>query len=131
MKMKAKLRGALVSDGKFRMWTGIPVGVGVTYAAGKLMPDFATITNNWVYPLPYTAPAAAIGLLALLSPKTKRFGYGVLGSAAAYYLYAAISNMTSGTNAMPEPYKDYSSSGEMPPYVSETPITGAPVAVVY
>jgi predicted phage tail protein len=131
MRMKTRLRGALVSDGKFRMWTGIPVGVAVTYAAGKFMPDFSSITNNWLYPLPYAAPAAALGLLALLSPKAKRFGYGVLGSTAAYYLYAAISNMTAGTNAMPEPYKDFTKSGEQPPYVSETPMEGAPVAVVY
>lgn len=135
MKMKAKLRGALVSEGKYRLWTGIPVGLGVTYASGKLMPDFATISNNWLYPVPYCLPAAAIGVLALMSPKTKRMGYGVLGSAAAYYLYAAISNMTSGVNEMPDPlpeeYKDYAKSGEMPPYVSETPFKGTPVAVVY
>lgn len=117
MKMKTKLRGALVSDGKFRLWTGLTVGVGVTYLAGKVMPNFSQIENDWLYPLPYCAPAAALGLLALMSPKTKRAGYGVLGSTAAYYLYAAISNMTSGMREMPD--------------VDTTSIEGAPVAVVY
>lgn len=127
MKMKSRLKGIVSTEGRLRLWTGLPVGVGVTYAAGKLMPDFSSITNDWLYPLPYCAPAATLGLLALMSPKTKRMGYGVLGSTAAYYFYAAISNMTSGTREMPEPYKDYSKSGEQPPYVTE----GAPVSVVY
>ena len=131
MRMKTKLRGIVSTEGKLRLWTGIPVGVGVTYAAGKVMPDFANITNNWLYPLPYCLPAAALGVLALMSPKTKRAGMGVLGSTAAYYLYAAISNMTSGTNTMPEPYTDFTKSGQQPPYVSETPFSGAAVSVVY
>lgn len=103
MSTKTALRGALTADGgKLRAWTGVPVGVGMTYAAGRVMPDFTQITNDWLYPLPYCAPAALLGVAALLSAKTKRAGYGVLGGTAAYYLWAVISNLTSGTRQMPE-----------------------------
>lgn len=95
MRMTTKLKGALkASDGGLRTWTGIPIGVGVTYAATKVMPDFGTqqLQNDWLYPLPYCAPAALLGIALLFSKKTQRMGYGVLGGTAGYYLWAAVGN---------------------------------------
>lgn len=118
MKMKTRLKGAISEGGKLRLWTGIPVGIGVTYAAGKVMPDFTSIQSAWVYGLPYCAPAVLLGLAATFSDKYKRAGYGILGSTAAYYLWATISNLTAGSNSPPDvptEYKDYSKSTTPPP----------------
>jgi len=130
MKMKTKLRGVIKSGDSFRLWTGIPVGLGVSYAAGKLMPDF-TISNPYLSVVPYYLPAIALGVAALFSPKTKRAGYGILGTTAAFYAWS-IWPVISGKSAeaeKPSDYVDYAASGEQPPYTSE--VQGAPVAVVY
>ena len=123
MSTKTMLRGAFRDGGKWRLWTGIPVGVAVTYAAGKVMPDFASIQNQWLYPLPYCVPAAALGALALLSPKTKRAGYGVLGATVAYYAWAVISNLASGTNEMP-------ANVTTDPTQANVPVSGAQVQIL-
>lgn len=74
------------------LWAGVPIGVGVTYAATKLMPRF-NIQSDWLFPVPYTLPALALGLLMLRSRKWRKTGYGTLGGALGYYLYAAVYNV--------------------------------------
>jgi hypothetical protein len=93
-KMKQHLRGALTAEGgKLRAWTGIPVGIGITYAAGKVMPDFSdSISSQALYPLPYCAPAILLGVALLFFKKTRNMGYGVLGGTGASYLWAYAGN---------------------------------------
>ena len=121
--MKTRLKGIVMKDGKVRLWTGLPLGVAVTYAATKVMPDFA-IESNYLYAAPYCAPAAIVGALMLLSPKTRQAGYGTLLGALGYYVYATGYNLATG-----EKVTDYQApDGSMPPYVSE--VKGAPVQIL-
>jgi hypothetical protein len=109
MHMKTRLKGVVMKDGKARLWPGIPLGIGVTYLAGKVMPDFA-VENNYLYGLVYSAPAAILGALMLLSPKTRQAGYGTLIGAAGYYVWAlGYNEATKG---------------------SSTPVEGAPVQIL-
>lgn len=80
--------------GELRLWTGIPVGAVLTYAAGKVMPDFtSSIPNQYLYGLPYSAPAALLGVGLLLSPKFRQAGWGVLIGTAGYYLQSTFFNV--------------------------------------
>jgi hypothetical protein len=89
------------SADQYPTWYGVPVGVGVTYAATKIMPRF-DIKSDWLFPVPYTVPAVALGLLMTRSRRFRRMGYGTLGGALGYYLYAAVWNVgqSAGVRAM-------------------------------
>lgn len=116
--MKTSLKGIIKSGNEYRLWTGIPIGLGVTYVAGKVMPDFQQIESEWLYPLPYCVPGLLIGTTMALIPKTKNAGFGVLGATVAYWLWAAISNLKSSKSdgsETPTEYKDYSKSTTPPP----------------
>jgi len=104
-RMKTHIRGALATGGSLRLWTGVPVGLAVSYAAGKLMPDFPSITNPYLTVAPYYAPATALGVLALLSPKTRRAGYGILGAVAGFYFWSIFPVIT-GQKQMPDSPSD-------------------------
>lgn len=124
MELKSTLKGALTTgEHNLRTWTGIPIGVAVTYAAGKVMPDFAQIENQWLYPLPYCAPAALIGVAMAASRRARNAGYAVLGATLAYYGWAVISNLTSGQNKMPEGITT-------DPNQANVPVEGAGVQIV-
>jgi hypothetical protein len=124
MSTKTMLKGAISTGGHLRAWTGVPVGVAVTYAAGRVMPDFTQIESAWLYGLPYCAPAALLGVGMLFSPKTKNAGYGVLGGTAAYYLWATISNLTdTGANKMP-------ANVTTDPTQANVPVSGAAVQIL-
>lgn len=96
--MKAGLTGVFAAPGgKLRAWTGIPLGLGVTYAATKMMPSFTAehpeLKDPWLFPIPYRMPALLLGLAMLLDARTRMAGYGVLGTTVAYYFYSAYQNV--------------------------------------
>ncbi len=95
--MKAGLTGVFAAKGgALRAWTGIPLGLGITYAATKMMPSFTAehpeLASPWLFPIPYRVPALLVGLALLLDGRTRRAGYGVLGTTVVYYVYSAVQN---------------------------------------
>ena len=81
-----------LADSAFPAWSGLPVGVAVTYAATKILPPMRNVQSDWLYPVPYTLPAVGLGVLMLFTRRFKRAGYGTLAGAAAYYAYAVVAN---------------------------------------
>lgn len=91
--MRTNMKGLVLKDGKPRLWTGVPVGVGVTWLATKVMPDFAEIENQYLYPLPYALPGLLVGGLLALSPKYRKLGWGTIIGSAGYYAQALFFNL--------------------------------------
>lgn len=90
--MSMTVKSALVKDGRPRLWTGIPVGIGLRFATTSIVGSIEGLNSAWLKPIPCTIPAVAVGAVLCVARKTRRAGYGVIIGALASYLYTAVQN---------------------------------------